>query len=148
VTIDGVRAFVLATEDQTGERPVILSQKDIRQLQFAKGSIATGIQVLMNDLQVGPGDLNEVMLAGAFGSYIHPDSARTIGLVPAVPLERIRAIGNAAGEGAKIALLSYREREAAEAMPDRVEYLELSGREDFNDIFMKALGFPPLDSLP
>lgn len=148
VTIDGVRAFVLATESETGERPVILSQKDIRQLQFAKGSIATGIQVLMNEMGVAPGDLTEVMLAGAFGSYIHPDSARTIGLVPAVPLDRIRAIGNAAGEGAKIALLSYREREAAEAMPDRVEYLELSGREDFNDLFMKALGFPPLASLP
>lgn len=148
VTIDGVRAFVLATEAETGDRPVILSQKDIRQLQFAKGSIATGIQVLMNEMGVKPDDLREVMLAGAFGSYIHPDSARTIGLVPPVPLDRIRAIGNAAGEGAKIALLSYREREAAEAMPDRVEYLELSGREDFNDLFMKALGFPPLASLP
>jgi uncharacterized 2Fe-2S/4Fe-4S cluster protein (DUF4445 family) len=145
---DGVRAFVLASAEQTGERPVLLSQKDIRQLQFAKGSIATGIQVLMNDMGVTPGDLQEVMLAGAFGSYIHPDSARTIGLVPPVALERIRAVGNSAGEGAKIALLSYREREAAEAMPARVEYLELSGREDFNDLFMKALGFPPLDSLP
>jgi len=89
-----------------------------------------------------------VLLAGAFGSYINPDAARIIGLVPAVPLARIRAVGNAAGEGAKIALLSYREREAAEVMPSRVEYIELSGREDFNDIFMSVLGFPPLDSLP
>jgi uncharacterized 2Fe-2S/4Fe-4S cluster protein (DUF4445 family) len=102
----------------------------------------------MNEMGLQADDLHEVLLAGAFGSYIHPDSARTIGLVPAVPLERIRAIGNAAGEGAKIALLSYREREAAEAMPSRVEYLELSGRTDFNDLFMKALGFPPLTSLP
>jgi len=148
VTVDGVRAFILATSAETGDRPVLLSQKDIRQLQFAKGSIATGIQVLMKEMGVGPADLQEVLLAGAFGSYIHPDSARTIGLVPPVTLERIRAIGNAAGEGAKIGLLSYREREAAEAMPGRVEYLELSGREDFNDLFMKALGFPPLDMLP
>jgi len=148
ISIDGVRAFVLATAAESGEAPVVLTQKDIRQLQFAKGSIATGIQVLLNEMRVGPGDLSEVLLAGAFGSYIHPDSARTIGLVPPVPLDRIRAVGNAAGEGAKIALLSYREREAAEAMPSRVEYLELSGREDFNDLFMKALGFPPLDTLP
>lgn len=148
VSRDGVRAFVLATAEETGGAPVLLTQKDIRQLQFAKGSIATGIQVLLNELKVGPADLGEVLLAGAFGSYIHPDSARTIGLVPPVPLDRIRAVGNAAGEGAKIALLSYREREAAEAMPSRVEYLELSGREDFNDLFMKALGFPPLDALP
>jgi uncharacterized 2Fe-2S/4Fe-4S cluster protein (DUF4445 family) len=148
VTVEGVRAFVLATPEETGSTAVLLTQKDIRQLQFAKGSIATGIQVLMNEMGIGAADLQEVLLAGAFGSYIHPDSARTIGLVPPVPLPRIRAVGNAAGEGAKIALLSYREREAAEGMPARVEYLELSGREDFNDLFMKALGFPPLDSLP
>jgi uncharacterized 2Fe-2S/4Fe-4S cluster protein (DUF4445 family) len=148
VLLDGIRAFVLATAQETGGEPVVLTQKDIRQLQFAKGSIATGIQVLLNEMQAVPADLSEVLLAGAFGSYIHPDSARTIGLVPPVPLDRIRAVGNAAGEGAKIALLSYREREAAEAMPSRVEYLELSGREDFNDLFLKALGFPPLDSLP
>ena len=148
VTLDGVRAFVLAPAGEGVPAPVVLTQKDIRQLQFAKGSIATGIQVLMKEMAVAPADIQEVLLAGAFGSYIHPDSARTIGLVPAVPLERIRAVGNAAGEGAKIALLSYREREAAAAMPSLVEYLELSGREDFNDLFLKALGFPPLESLP
>jgi uncharacterized 2Fe-2S/4Fe-4S cluster protein (DUF4445 family) len=148
VTVDGVRGFVLATEAEGGGRRVLFTQKDVRQLQFAKGSIATGIQVLMNEMGIGPGDLDEVLLAGAFGSYINPESARLIGLVPAVELRRIRAVGNAAGEGAKIALLSYREREAAEAMPSRVEYVELSGRPDFNDLFLKALGFPPVDSLP
>ena len=148
VTQDGVRAFVLATSGQTGAAPVLFSQKDVRQLQFAKGSIAAGIQVLMKEMGVTPGDLQEVLLAGAFGSYIHPDAARLIGLVPPVELKRVRAVGNAAGEGAKIALLSYREREAAEAMPSRLEYIELSGREDFNDIFMSALRFPPIDGLP
>ncbi len=148
ITVDGVRAFVLATAEQTGGKPVLFSQKDVRQLQFAKGSIAAGIQVLMKDMGVTPQDLQEVMLAGAFGSYIHPESARLIGLVPAVPVDRIRAVGNAAGEGAKIALLSNREREAAAAIPDHVEYIELSGREDFNDIFMGVLGFPSIASLP
>jgi uncharacterized 2Fe-2S/4Fe-4S cluster protein (DUF4445 family) len=142
VTTDGVREFVLATPAQTGGAPVRLTQKDIRQLQFAKGSIAAGIRILMNEMKAEPKDLHEVLLAGAFGSYIHPEAARRIGLVPPVPLDRIRAIGNAAGEGAKIALLSYREREAADAMPGRVEYIELSGREDFNDIFLSVLGFP------
>ncbi len=148
VTVDGVRAFVLATAEETGGRPILFSQKDVRQLQFAKGSIASGIKVLMKVMGVTPADIHEVMLAGAFGSYIHPEAARIIGLVPPVTLPRIRAVGNAAGEGAKIALLSYREREAAEAIPARVEYIELSGREDFNDIFMGVLGFPALDSLP
>jgi len=148
ISVDGVRAFVLATPEETGGRAVLFTQKDVRQLQFAKGSIASGIQVLMKVMGVTAADLQEVMLAGAFGSYIHPDSARMIGLVPPVLVSRIRAVGNAAGEGAKIALLSYREREAAEAMPERVEYIELSGREDFNDIFMSVLGFPSLDALP
>ncbi|MGH9797984.1 MAG: ASKHA domain-containing protein, partial [Candidatus Polarisedimenticolia bacterium] len=148
LTVDGVRAFVLATSGESGGRQVLFTQKDIRQLQFAKGSIASGIQVLMKTMGVKPSDLHEVMLAGAFGSYIHPDAARIIGLVPPVPVDRIRAVGNAAGEGAKIALLSYREREAAEAMPSRVEYIELSGRDDFNDIFMGVLGFPAIDGMP
>jgi uncharacterized 2Fe-2S/4Fe-4S cluster protein (DUF4445 family) len=148
ITVDGVRAFVLATAEETGGKPILFSQKDVRQLQFAKGSIASGIKVLMKVMGVTPADIHEVMLAGAFGSYIHPEAARVIGLVPPVTLPRIRAVGNAAGEGAKIALLSYREREAAEAIPARVEYIELSGREDFNDIFMGVLGFPALDSLP
>ncbi len=147
VTLNGVRAFILATAEQTGASPVLLTQKDIRQLQFAKGSIAAGIRILMNELGVKPADLHEILLAGAFGSYIHPEAARRIGLVPPVPVDRIRAIGNAAGEGAKIALLSYREREAADAMPTRVEYIELSGREDFNDIFLSVLGFPALEDL-
>jgi uncharacterized 2Fe-2S/4Fe-4S cluster protein (DUF4445 family) len=141
VDLDGVRAFVLSA-GASGEKPVVLSQQDVRQLQFAKGAIATGIQVLMNEMNVSADDLDEVLLAGAFGTYIHPDSARTIGLVPAVPLDKVRAVGNAAGEGAKIALLSDRERKAAEAMTRRVEYLELSGRTDFNDLFMAALAFP------
>jgi uncharacterized 2Fe-2S/4Fe-4S cluster protein (DUF4445 family) len=147
VDIDGVRAFVLAAGER-GEKPVVLSQKDVRQLQFAKGAIATGIQVLMNEMKVSADDLDEVLLAGAFGTYIHPESARIIGLVPAVSLDRVRAVGNAAGEGAKIVLVSSRERKAAEEMPRRVEYLELSGRSNFNDLFMAALGFPPPSRQP
>ena len=114
-------------------------------MQFAKGAIATGIQVLMREMEVTVADIHEVLLAGASGSSIDPISARTLGLVPPVAADRVRAVGNAAGEGSKIALLSYREREAAEAMPSRIEYIELSGRTDFNNLFLQALGFPPLD---
>ena len=145
IEVNGVRAFILAAGAGKTDAPIVLSQKDVRQLQFAKGAIATGISVLMKEMGVKAADLDEVLLAGAFGTYIHPASARDIGLVPPVPLDRIRAVGNAAGEGAKIALLSYREREAAEAMPKCVDYLELSGRSDFNDLFLSALRFPPLD---
>lgn len=140
VTIDGVRAFRLSD----AESNIVLTQQDIRALQFAKGSIAAGVEVLMQQMGVTANDLHEVLLAGSFGSYINPASARTIGLVPWVAVEKIVAVGNSAGEGAKIALLSFREREAANRIPEFIEYVELSGRAEFNDIFMDVLAFPKL----
>ncbi|MBI5035009.1 MAG: DUF4445 domain-containing protein [Chloroflexi bacterium] len=135
---NGVRAFLLSTP----EEGIVLTQPDIRALQFAKGAIAAGVDVLMKLLGIQASALHEVLLAGSFGSYINPASARTIGLVPWVPVEHIVAVGNAAGEGAKIALLSFREREAANRIPDFIEYVELSSQENFNDVFTQALNFP------
>ena len=136
-----VRAFQLHGE-------VVLTQADVRALQFAKGAISTGIETAMRELGVGAEDLDEVMLAGSFGSYINPRSAQVIGLVPPVPVEKIKAVGNTASEGAKMALMSFREREVAWELPAFVEYIELSAVEDFNDRFIGNLGLPPLDSLP
>ena len=138
IDVDGVRAFLLADG-------VYLTQKDVRELQFAKGSIATGIKVLMDILGIETKDLDEVLLGGSFGSYLNPESAKVIGLVPPVDVDRIIAVGNSAGEGAKIALLSYRERQVAFELPARIEYIELSGRTDFNDAFVSVLGFPHLE---
>jgi uncharacterized 2Fe-2S/4Fe-4S cluster protein (DUF4445 family) len=145
---DGVKAFILADPDQSGHgRAIRLTQRDIRELQFAKGAIAGGIAVLMSELGVTPADLEEIYLAGSFGSYINPQSARIIGLVPPVAVERIKAVGNSAGEGARIALLSFRERQVAQAIPSLVEYHELSGRADFNDAFIEVLRFPEAHEL-
>ncbi len=138
IEVDGVRAFLLA-------EGVYLTQRDVRELQFAKGSIATGIKVLMDILGVRTDDLDEVLLGGSFGSYLNPESAKIIGLVPPVQVDRIIAVGNSAGEGAKIALLSYRERQVAFELPSRIEYVELSGRSDFNDAFVSVLQFPHLE---
>jgi uncharacterized 2Fe-2S/4Fe-4S cluster protein (DUF4445 family) len=138
VEVNGVRAFLLSTP----EEGIVLTQPDIRALQFAKGAIAAGVSVLLEKMGVSADDLFKVLLAGSFGSYINPASARAIGLVPWVPVERVVAVGNAAGEGAKIALLSFREREAANRIPEFIEYIELSGRPEFNDIFTSALAFP------
>src|SRR5437868_9480205 len=140
IDVDGMRAFLLADG-------VYLTQRDIRELQFAKGSIATGIKVLMDILGVSADDLDEVLLGGSFGSYLNPESAKIIGLVPPVDVDRIIAVGNSAGEGAKIALLSYRERQVAFELPSRIEYVELSGRSDFNDSFISVLGFPQLEKV-
>jgi len=138
IEVEGVKAFLLA-------EGVYLSQRDVRELQFAKGSIATGIKVLMDILGLSAADLDEIFLGGSFGSYLNPESAKIIGLVPPVDVDKIIAVGNSAGEGAKIALLSYRERQVAFELPSRIEYVELSGRTDFNDSFVSVLRFPDLE---
>jgi uncharacterized 2Fe-2S/4Fe-4S cluster protein (DUF4445 family) len=121
---------------------VFLSQRDVRELQFAKASIATGWQILCNDMGVDPTEISQVLLGGSFGSYLTAASAVKIGLVPKLPLVRIVSAGNVAGEGAKIAALSVTERAAAIAVLDEVDYVELSGRTDFNDLFIDQLSFP------
>jgi len=138
---EDVRAFRLFGD-------VVLTQSDVRALQFAKGAISTGIETAMRAMDLTADDLDEVMLAGSFGSYINPRSAQVIGLVPPVTVDKIKAVGNTASEGAKMALMSFREREVAWEIPGIVEYIELSGVEDFNDRFIGNLGLPPLDSLP
>ncbi|MFM1818935.1 MAG: hypothetical protein RIS61_533, partial [Actinomycetota bacterium] len=100
---EGDRAFVLYGE---GETPVFLSQRDVRELQFAKASIATGWRLLLEELNLKDDDVQQVLLAGSFGSYLSPTSAVGIGLVPKLPVMRIVSAGNVAGEGAKMVLLS------------------------------------------
>jgi len=121
---------------------VYLSQRDVRELQFAKASIATGWTILCRELGIAPEELSQVLLAGSFGTYLSPASAIRIGLVPRLPLMRIVSAGNLAGEGAKIAALSTSERAAGRSVLGEVRYVELSGRADFNDLFIDELSFP------
>jgi uncharacterized 2Fe-2S/4Fe-4S cluster protein (DUF4445 family) len=119
-----------------------LSQRDVRELQFAKAAIATGWRVLLDEAGLDPADVQQVLLAGSFGSYLSPASAIAIGLVPRLPVLRIVSAGNVAGEGAKMALLSVRERAAAQGLLEEVRYVELSDRAGFNDAFVDQLQFP------
>jgi uncharacterized 2Fe-2S/4Fe-4S cluster protein (DUF4445 family) len=121
---------------------VYLSQRDVRELQFAKASIATGWNILLSELGIEPGDIQQVLLGGSFGAYLSPSSAVRIGLVPPLALPRIVSAGNVAGEGAKMAALSHRERAEARSIVREIEYVELSGRADFNDLFVDQLAFP------
>ena len=121
---------------------VYLSQRDVRELQFAKAAIATGWRLLAAEMGIDPTDVQQVLLAGSFGSYLSPASAVRIGLVPGIPSVRIVSAGNVAGEGAKMALLSVRERVAAQTLLEEVRYVELSDRDDFNDRFVDQLAFP------
>jgi len=143
--INGERVFALAWrpghEGDIAES-VYLSQRDVRELQFAKAAISTGWTLLLEELGVDPLDVQQVLLAGSFGSYLSPASAVRIGLVPKLPLLRIVSAGNVAGEGAKMVLLSMQERKGALALLEEVRYVELSDRSDFNDKFVDQLAFP------
>jgi uncharacterized 2Fe-2S/4Fe-4S cluster protein (DUF4445 family) len=136
------RVFVLHWRGEDPAESVYLSQRDVRELQFAKASIATGWHILLRELGVDAGEITQVLLAGSFGAYLTPLSAIRIGLVPRLALPRIISAGNVAGEGAKIAALSLRERAEAESILREVQYVELSGRADFNDLFIDQLAFP------
>jgi uncharacterized 2Fe-2S/4Fe-4S cluster protein (DUF4445 family) len=137
------RVFVLhrPAPDAALEDCVVLSQRDVRELQFAKAAISTGWSLLLEELGLEHRDVQQVLLAGSFGSYLSAASAVRIGLVPTLPVLRIVAAGNVAGEGAKMALLSVRERAGAQALLGEVTYVELSDRADFNDRFVDQLGF-------
>jgi uncharacterized 2Fe-2S/4Fe-4S cluster protein (DUF4445 family) len=137
------RVFVLhrPTPDAEPEECVVLTQRDVRELQFAKAAISTGWSLLLEELGLEHRDVQQVLLAGSFGSYLSAASAVRIGLVPQLPVLRIVAAGNVAGEGAKMALLSVRERAGARALLEEVTYVELSDRPEFNDRFVDQLGF-------
>jgi uncharacterized 2Fe-2S/4Fe-4S cluster protein (DUF4445 family) len=138
------RVFVLHRPDGAADPAdtVYLSQRDVRELQFAKAAIATGWSLLLEELGVEPRDVQQVLLAGSFGTYLSPASAVRIGLVPKLPVLRIVSAGNVAGEGAKMGLLSLRERAGALTLLEEVRYVELSDRRDFNDKFVDQLSFP------
>jgi uncharacterized 2Fe-2S/4Fe-4S cluster protein (DUF4445 family) len=143
-TLGAERVFVLHWRGEPGDvaRSIFLSQRDVRELQFAKAAIATGWNILLQEAGLAPGDIQQVLLAGSFGSYLSPANAIRLGLVPRLPAARVVSAGNVAGEGAKMALLSVRERAGALALQEEVRYVELSDRSDFNDAFVEQLQFP------
>ncbi len=121
---------------------IFLTQKDLREIQLAKGAIFAAQKILLKTYGAEVTDLEEIVLAGAFGSYIPKESAKMIGLIFDLPTENIKSIGNAAGVGAKLCLLSKAERERAKDISEEVEYIELSSRADFQQEFMDAMYFP------
>ena len=120
---------------------IVLTQRDIRELQLAKAAIATAIGLLLQSAGLGPGELEHLYLAGAFGQYISPESALRIGLLPRIDLERIKFIGNAACAGAEMGLINTGQRWRIEALAPRVEYVEVAAAPDFQDLFAENLLF-------
>jgi uncharacterized 2Fe-2S/4Fe-4S cluster protein (DUF4445 family) len=135
----GRREFILVSKEERNGKPAItITQHDIRELQLAKAAIRTGIQALLETSGCTEADIKQVIIAGAFGSYIDVASAVAIGMLPSLPLSRFRQVGNAAGMGAKLALISVKSRAQAEAIASRVNYIELASTPIFQRTFMQA----------
>jgi len=138
--------FLLAAADETATgEDLYLWQRDIRELQLAAGAIRAGIAILLRRVGLKPDDLEAILLAGAFGNFIRRNNARRIGLLPPIPCERIRFIGNAASLGAKMVLLAEEEREYAEQLRRKTEHVDLSLDAGFQDEFVSAMMFPDSD---
>jgi len=119
---------------------VVITQQDVREVQLAKGAFHAGVQILMKRL--GVKRIEKVVLAGAFGSYVDPESAMTIGLIPRCDPDSVSAVGNAAGHGARMALLSRRKRAEAIKIARQVRYTELTADPDFRAEFIAGTSFP------
>ena len=130
--VDGQRVFDLCDG-------VYLTQKDIREVQLAKGAIAAGVELMAAQLGIQMEEIRQVLLAGAFGSYIKPESACRIGLIPSVLAGKIRAVGNAAGSGARRLACNKEELQRAQKIAETVEFIELAALPEFSECFVENM---------
>jgi uncharacterized 2Fe-2S/4Fe-4S cluster protein (DUF4445 family) len=139
----GVHDFLVSGPDESLDgKPIYLRQKDIRELQLAKGAVAAGIKTLMDEMGIGVDNIDRIYLAGALGNYVHPLSAMRIGLIPRVRPDIVQSLGNAASTGASMVLLSKAYWQKANDLAHSIEHIELSTRLDFNEYFVESLNFP------
>jgi uncharacterized 2Fe-2S/4Fe-4S cluster protein (DUF4445 family) len=137
---DGKAEYLLVPAAQTGHgRDVVITRRDVNEIQLAKGAIRAGIELMLKHGNVAAEDVQEWVIAGAFGTYLDIASAVRLGMFPDAPLERFHQVGNAAGMGAKQMLLSVAERREASRLAQRANYVELTVEPGFTDEFMKAI---------
>lgn len=140
---DDVYNFTIADPEESFHgKTVFLSQRDIRELQLAKGAVSAGVELLMQEMGIQPHEIDEIYLAGALGNYVHPLSAMRIGLIPHVDPNKVVSMGNAASTGATMALLSKKYWEKSLELSEQVHHLELSLHPDFYDTFIEQMNFP------
>jgi uncharacterized 2Fe-2S/4Fe-4S cluster protein (DUF4445 family) len=141
---EGRVAFLLASEAENGiERPLVLTQRDLRELQLATGAIRAGIVLLLRQAGLQPADLQRVLIGGGFGNFIRRSNAQRIGLLPCeIEHRRIRYMGNTSLAGARLTALSRRDRQLAEELARRTEHVDLSTDAAFQDAFADAMIFP------
>jgi len=132
---NGELVFYIVAPDDGDEEGVAVTQADVREVQKANGAIRTGVDVLLKEAGIAPGDVREVLLAGAFGSYIDPASVLSIALLPPIALGRIHQVGNAAGAGARGMLLSSRLRQQTVKLSKHLNYVELATYPNLSRLF-------------
>jgi len=134
--------FLIAKGKETENgNPIYLTQGDIREVQLAKAAIFAGIKILLKEVNIPQDDIHKILLAGAFGNFINKESAIRVGLIPQLPLKKIELVGNAAGRGAGIALLSEKMKKVCQDIAKEAKYIELSSSPDFQKEYIKAMFF-------
>ena len=138
---NGNRFLLIEGERTVSGEAIYLTQKDIREVQLAKAAVRTGIKIILKEANIVDGDIEEILLAGAFGNFIDKKNAVKIGLIPGLPLNRIKSVGNSAGKGAELALSSNMKRQLCEEISKKVNYIELSSNPDFQREYIDELFF-------
>ncbi len=148
IEANGETHFLLAAaEDSATGAPLLLYQRDIRELQLANAAIRAGINILLKIAGLVPDQLEAILLAGGFGNFIRRNHARRIGMLPPIPCSKIRFVGNTASFGAKRALLSSHEKQAAAALISKVKHVDLSLDPEFQSEFGNAMLMPEAELL-
>jgi len=137
----GNKFLIVKSKETENGNPIYLTQGDIREVQLAKAAIFAGIKILLKKVNIPQDDIHKILLAGAFGNFIDKKSAIRIRLIPDLPLEKVELVGNAAGRGAEIVLLSERTRKICEKISKDSKYIELSSCPDFQKEYIKAMFF-------
>ncbi|MFX1293657.1 MAG: ASKHA domain-containing protein, partial [Promethearchaeota archaeon] len=142
---DGYEFILVNAKDTSIGKDIVITQKDVRQLTLAKAAIHTGCVILMEELGINEADIDKVFIAGAFGNYIDIKNARIIGMYPEIDLSKVETVGNAAGTGARMALLSKNIRNIAETISKQIKYIELAAKKNFQSIYLNSTFLPYAD---
>jgi uncharacterized 2Fe-2S/4Fe-4S cluster protein (DUF4445 family) len=141
-TAEGLEFIIAWPNETVTGKEITVTQKDIREIQLAKAAIYAGCSILMKKKKLNEENVDTLFMAGAFGNYMNPENAKIIGLIPDIPIEKIKFVGNAAVTGAKMALISKKARESVNSLLKVIRYHELAADPNFNSEFINAIPIP------
>ena len=137
-----MRFLLVDKSSITHGQDIFLTQKDIRQVQLAKGAILAGLKILLKELNLGENDISQILIAGAFGYHVRPESLQRIGLITPLLGDKLTFVGNSAKTGAQVVLLNKEARKRAESLTKDIRAVELTVHPDFEREFIASMSFP------